>query len=394
MEKHPNNVVRAIFSLGYNWDDLLPAYPGKGKEYVDAVLTDCSLALNRPVQKYGILGVAPATSKYFNILELGNRGHGSEIRTPQFSKNSSAMKIFLFGGSTTVGFGVEDCETISSHLQRLVDPTAQKVQFFNFGRGSYTSREEALWFLDLLERGIVPDVAVFLDGLNDSFYAYGNHILVEVLNELYQGEKARRGQGIIRSILDYACYAYRFRKNNMPSSQTYRPERNYHNLVPYVSEAAINDALSKSHRSASELPLNDFCTELGQKVWGNYCNSMAVITSLARRYSVKTLFLWQPVPYIETRAEQRILPKLFPFYRYEVFTSYVYRWARQNVFPNLSSILKDPTKEFVDLMSVGRGCSDVGYVDICHYSGSLSKVIAEQIHSHLDKHYFEGEVCV
>ena len=51
--------------------------------------------------------------------------------------------MFVFGGSTTFGYGVPDEQTIASHLQEVLShQTAREVRVYNFGRGMYRSSQE------------------------------------------------------------------------------------------------------------------------------------------------------------------------------------------------------------------------------------------------------------
>ena len=77
-------------------------------------------------------------------------------------------QFFFFGGSTTFGYNVRDEETLASHFQDLSEAAfSREVQVYNFGRGNYASSAEMLLFLRLLFEGHRPEVAVFVDGLND-----------------------------------------------------------------------------------------------------------------------------------------------------------------------------------------------------------------------------------
>ena len=48
------------------------------------------------------------------------------------------LNIFLFGGSTTFGYGVADDQTIASHLQQFFDGQSKReVKVYNFGSGCF-----------------------------------------------------------------------------------------------------------------------------------------------------------------------------------------------------------------------------------------------------------------
>jgi hypothetical protein len=53
---------------------------------------------------------------------------------------------------------------------------------YNFGRGSYSSSQERILFEQLLLRGFRPNVALFVDGLNDFF----SHADEPYFNESFQ----------------------------------------------------------------------------------------------------------------------------------------------------------------------------------------------------------------
>jgi hypothetical protein len=80
--------------------------------------------------------------------------------------------LWLFGGSTAFGWGVPDNETVASHLEGLLSKQngAMAYKVVNHGHSFFYSSQETLLFQELLRRGQTCDIAVFLDGLNDSFY--------------------------------------------------------------------------------------------------------------------------------------------------------------------------------------------------------------------------------
>jgi hypothetical protein len=60
------------------------------------------------------------------------------FRGPQMSleKPKGARRIFIVGDSFTFGVGAKDDETIPARLQQTADPSAQKIELINVGRGS------------------------------------------------------------------------------------------------------------------------------------------------------------------------------------------------------------------------------------------------------------------
>jgi hypothetical protein len=79
--------------------------------------------------------------------------------------------VFVFGGSTTFGYGLADTETIPTHLEAIL---GADFAVYNFGNPNYTAVQERIRLEQLFLDGHVPRVAVFIDGFDEfiaPFYA-------------------------------------------------------------------------------------------------------------------------------------------------------------------------------------------------------------------------------
>jgi hypothetical protein len=103
----------------------------------------------------------PRRSEFVNVSQDGVRATAGGARS---LADYAPGSVFLFGGSTLFGYGVADGETIASHLQALLGAEAR---VFNFGRAFYYSEQENMLLESLLRAGLRPEVAVFVDGLNE-----------------------------------------------------------------------------------------------------------------------------------------------------------------------------------------------------------------------------------
>ena len=92
----------------------------------------------------------------------------------------NAFNVFVFGGSTTIGVGVRDDETIPAQLQHMLrkklsaDKIGKQINVYNFGSPGYFSLIERVWFETLLLDGIEPDYVIFIDGYNDNHVYAGD----------------------------------------------------------------------------------------------------------------------------------------------------------------------------------------------------------------------------
>jgi hypothetical protein len=374
MSTHPYNVINAMRLVGYSLADMLPGYPGKDEAYLDDLLRDNALSLSRPVMPYGLLGVHACTSRYFNVSAHGFRSSGQAQPWPPREAQKS---IFFFGGSTTLGVGLEDGQTVPAKLQRRLHEAGHQCQVYNFGSGNYTSRHELLRFLDLLDGGITPDIAVFLDGFNDSVYAFGNPHLVNLLDSLYQREKKKRREsesGLWGLAREMASLFGGKNGASMPSSDNYRPQDADEAARFFFSEAGVEQALQWCDRPMPPEHLNGLYARAGKGVWERYLDSVEMIRAVARRRGAKTFFVWQPVSTYLTRKDHLILDRLFTVYRQNSLCSPVYQWLHHQGYPTMSG-----APDFLNLSGLGARHEGVQYVDTCHYTASFCSNVAEMI---------------
>ncbi len=113
------------------------------------------------------------TSVYF-VEEIGSDGFR---RTPGSVTGLDSYRIFFFGGSTVWGTGVPDSCTIPAQLLRLLGAyTGHELDVRNYGQLGYVSTQELMELLFQLRDGNVPDLVIFLDGMNDAAAAYQSGI--------------------------------------------------------------------------------------------------------------------------------------------------------------------------------------------------------------------------
>lgn len=107
----------------------------------------------------------PRAGTFVNVSAEGFRAGGPG----QASLSDPVLKVFVFGGSTTFGYGVPDSWTFPAHLQAILSERYpdRQIGVFNFGRANYYSAQELALLLQLLRQGHRPDVAIFVDGLNE-----------------------------------------------------------------------------------------------------------------------------------------------------------------------------------------------------------------------------------
>ena len=100
------------------------------------------------------------------------------FRGPEISedKPSNTFRVFVVGGSTAYGAGVNDANTIPSLLQKKLDEKnyTQTIEVINAGSNSFRSVEEIKMIKEKL-LNFAPDLIIAYDGYNDIKSYYGEN---------------------------------------------------------------------------------------------------------------------------------------------------------------------------------------------------------------------------
>lgn len=173
------NLIRAKFPE----TDFTRVYPGLKPEEIEALQLE-HIRLRYVYAPFVEFAPLPVKGRFLNVNAAGYR----EGRAPApWPPVRDEFVVFVFGGSTAFGFGLPDGQTPVAALEaelarRWPD---RRVRCYNFGRGYYFSAQERALFGSLLAQGIAPDLAVFLDGLNDFNYHDGVPQLTAELSRLF-----------------------------------------------------------------------------------------------------------------------------------------------------------------------------------------------------------------
>ena len=160
--------------------DFRRLYPGMNEGEIDQLQRE-GIAVRFLFAPFVQFEPMPVTGRFVEVTPAGfRRGRGEQPWPPR----DEDLVVFVFGGSTTFSYGLPGGESLVSALQdelaRLDSPG--RVECYNFGRGYYFSTQERILFEQLLLQGVRPDVAVFIDGLNDFFFWDGRPWLTAELS--------------------------------------------------------------------------------------------------------------------------------------------------------------------------------------------------------------------
>lgn len=284
--------------------------------------------------------MAPYRGRYFNIVEDGFRLNGGPV--PDL--RAAGPKVFVFGGSTTLGVGVGDDETIPAYIQQALRAAGRAdVQVFNFGVSSYYSTQERIALDKLLTAGIKPDVAVFVDGVNDFYYC---------------------------SVPDVSAWNERLVELTNARSR-----------LPIL--------LDLSHRSNLVHLARHFGGDKSVVVreWGSFCNDGAdvakvahrldanrrIIDATAERMGFKALFVQQPVPTFSYDNRKRPFPVQEEMLGYHMNSARGYPLMAQQ---RAQGQLWERGLLWLAELEPAEGNA---YIDTIHYSPRFNKAIGDKI---------------
>jgi len=185
------------------------------------------------------------------------------------------LRIFVFGGSTTFGYGVADEYTLPSRLQAHLERRypSRCLQVSNYGQGYFFSSQELLQFVNLLKDGQAPDWAVFVDGANDTYQMSAQRdvpYFSDAVRSLWQ----MRNRGPVSPRVDWSW---------LPAVQA----------ATAIRDRFLGPPPPPRRRPDDPVPVPD-SERSGQYVAARYRQNVRIARTLCTEYRVKCRFVWQP----------------------------------------------------------------------------------------------------
>jgi hypothetical protein len=337
-----------LVSRKYGKSTINAVYHGLSEGEIEALLKE---TWSRPFvyEPFTQFKERPYRGFYVNVDNKGFRITKNQGSWPPQSKS---LNIFLFGGSTTFGYGVQDDQTIASHLQEYLTTRLDRdVKVYNFGRGDYYSTQERILYEKLLASGFVPDMAIFIDGLNDFYYNSNEPRFTRRLSEVVNNGKTSIGYKVFvtTKTLNRAVRGVRIRL-----SKWFREERQSEKL----SEKADADVNRRKFGDPEVIHL----------VIKRYLMNKRMIEAVSMPFGVKPIFVWQPAPTYHYDQRYHSFSgwgfgqHSYSQYGYERMAELIEKNPLGDNFLWCADIQKDKEKSL--------------YVDLMHYSADFSKEFA------------------
>jgi hypothetical protein len=238
---------------------------------------------------------------------------------------------------------VSDHQTIPSYLQEFLSTAGleREPRVYNFGQGNYYSTRELILFEKLITSGFIPDMAIFIDGLNEFF----------VVGELVQGRI------------------------------TQRTVASHYFFELLIKLPIARAALSLRNRVSSFLRKDKTTQEKGntthnrdapiKKVIDRYTSSIKIIDAVANVYDIKAIFVWQPIPTYKYDLRYHLFAEggFGALGRSKFGYLQMAEFARHNPLGN----------NFLWCADMQESITEPLYVDKWHYSAKMSRKVARYI---------------
>ena len=339
--------------------------------------------------------------KYFNYTKEGYRKskHQSEYSAKNFN-------IYLFGGSTTFGTSIRDEDTIASAMNKIFHANKtcdRKISVFNYGTPGHFSTQEFIRLLQLIKNDKKPNIAIFIDGLND-FFRYDDSTMtshaiktqMKLLNEksLPGNYKHLFGEKFTRELFDIPGDLnsnFQYIENNHLKKFMYDFINTLNGLPIVMFSHYLNKKLDKYREtrsfSASFAGTNyiENKDEKSKLVMNRLIKNHANIKAVNDFHKVETLFILQPVQVIDYDLENSVnlTKKEYDRYPHLQFIRFGYEYLRNNNYESNYDY-----KNFLDLTKIQKDEKRNLYVDPAHYDPYFSNKIANNIIEKMKKSNF------
>ncbi len=320
-------------ALAYGLERLAPLYPELGPEQIEALLRET--ASRRYVyEPFTQFKEDAYGGEHLNVSDQGFR---LTVPAAPWPPDRGRLNVFLFGGSTAFGYGQPDRATLASVLIRRLLDGGCTVSVYNFARSNYYSTQERILFEQLLLAGFRPDLALFVDGINEFQHP--------------------RDEPKFTARLSY-----------LMAEDGYRLARRAAGSLPLVRW--VRRGLQQRDRGLGGRDEPDAARALVER----WLRNRRMIRALAADFEVKTLFVWQPSPSFRYDLRHHPfaepgggnLPGHLTMERgYRILEE---RLEREGPLPDLLWL--------ADLQSQRR---EALYVDRFHYSAAFTAELAERI---------------
>jgi hypothetical protein len=295
----------------------------------------------------------PFHGAYVMLDERGLRPTPGEDRA-----DGNAIRILCFGGSTMMGMGSRDDQTIPAVLARHLTERGYRVSITNYGQLGHNSTQEVITLHQLLKSAEPIDIALFYDGIN----------------EMACAEQTGRADGLFNEARRRAEFnlLHPGRRRDLIAAALIGAAPRTVRRLRRLTGLQMRGPLPVEQADLSQVDP----VELARKVIAAYVGNVRLVRLLGREYGFQPIFFWQPMittKKSKTEDEQRWLNDYTndPERRRLLYEA-ILGERRRN--PDLVD-----AADAVDLSALFDDWTDPVYIDLYHLSETGNTAVATAI---------------
>ena len=293
----------------------------------------------------------PFRGAYVTLDERGLRPTPGEE-----TANGEAIRILCFGGSTMMGMGARDDQTIPAVLARRLTERGHRVSVTNYGQLGHNSTQEVLTLHQLLKQGERLDIALFYDGIN----------------EMACAEQTGRADGLFNEARRRAEFnlLHPDRRRDLIAAALLSAAPRTFRRLRRLTGLSLRGPLPMEEADLSQVDL----AELAREVIAAYLANVRLIRLLADGYGFRSIFFWQPVittKKFKTQDERRWVDDYTnnPERRRLLYEAMIGERRRH---PGLVE-----SSDIIDLSALFDDWTEPVYIDLYHLSEAGNAAVAE-----------------
>jgi lysophospholipase L1-like esterase len=270
--------------------------------------------------------------------------------------DGEAIRILCFGGSTMMGMGARDDQTIPAVLARRLAECGHRVSVTNYGQLGHNSTQEVITLQQLLKCGERLDIVLFYDGIN----------------EMACAEQTGRPDGLFNEARRRAEFnlLHPDRRRDLIAAALISSAPRTMRRLRRLTGLRLRGPLPAEQADLSQVDL----AALAREVLAAYLSNVRLARLLARGHRFEPIFFWQPVittKKFKTQDERRWVNDYTndPERRRLLYEAIVGERQRH---PELIV-----ASDVIDLSTLFDDWTEPVYIDLYHLSEAGNAVVAE-----------------
>ena len=295
----------------------------------------------------------PFRGGYVTLDERGLRPTPGEQ-----TAGGEAIRILCFGGSTMMGMGARDDQTIPAVLARRLTERGHCVSVTNYGQLGHNSTQEVITLQQLLKSGERLDIALFYDGIN----------------EMACAEQTGRADGLFNEARRRAEFnlLHPDRRRDLIAAALIGAAPRTLRRLRRLTGLALRGPLALEQTDLARVDL----AGLAREVIAVYLANVRLVRLLAGEYGFRPIFFWQPVittKKFKTPDERRWVGDYTndPGRRRILYEAIIDERRRHPALVEAS--------DTIDLSALFDDWTEPVYIDLYHLSEAGNAAVAEAI---------------